>query len=158
MQKIDVRYLIDLEEIKRLKYAFSWALETSAPNDLADLFVEDGWIDAGPWGRMNGREKIRRGYVRAYEGAPEFTAMHAVTNPRIMIEGDAAVGTWYLLDCVLRTQEPALNILAVYDETYRRVDDEWKYESVTLDFKWTQHSGPVNEDSPMTIPPRLETD
>ncbi len=60
MQKIDIQYLIDLEEIKRLKYRFAWALETSKPHDLADLFTSDGWIDAGPWGRMTSQEKIRR--------------------------------------------------------------------------------------------------
>jgi SnoaL-like domain len=154
VQKIDVQYLIDLEEIKRLKYRFSWALETSAPNDLADLFTEDGWIDAGPWGYMRNRDKIRKGYVRAYTNAPQFTAMHCVTNPRIMIDGDTATGTWYLLDCTTEGDGPALNILAVYDETYRRVDDVWMYTSVTLRFKWSSHIGHISDDNPMTIPPQ----
>jgi SnoaL-like domain len=155
MGKIDLQYLIDLEEIKRLKYKFSWSLETSAPNDLADLFTEDGWIDAGPWGRMNGQAKIRKGYVRAYENAPQFTAMHCVTNPRIMIDGDTAEGTWYLLDCNTRGNGPPLLILAVYEETYRRVDGEWKYTSVTLNFKWSDHIGHVSADNPMTVPPSV---
>ena len=92
--------------------------------------------------------------MRAYEGAPEFTAMHCVTNPRIVIDGDTAVGTWYLLDCMATGDGPALGILAVYDETYRRVDGEWKYTSVTLLFKWSRHIGHIDESSPMTIPPR----
>ena len=156
MPKIDIQYLIDLEEIKRLKYRFAWALETSKPHDLADLFTSDGWIDAGPWGRMNGQEKIRKGYVRAFENAPPFGAMHCVTNPRIEIDGDSATGTWYLLDCTTHGEGPALNILAVYDETYRRVEGEWKYTSVTLQFKWSKHIGHVSDDNPMTIPPRAE--
>lgn len=151
---IDVQYLIDLEEIKRLKYRFAWALETSAPNDLADLFTEDGWIDAGPWGLMRGQDKIRKGYTRAYDGAPTWGAMHAVTNPRIVIDGDTATGTWYLLDCTTHGDGPALNILAVYDETYRRVDGIWKYVSVALQFKWSSHIGHVSADNPMTVPPR----
>jgi len=155
VQKIDLQYLIDLEEIKRLKYRFAWALETSAPNDLADLFVEDGWIDAGPWGVMRGQAKIRKGYMRAYENAPTWTAMHCVTNPRIFIVGDTATGTWYLLDCITRGQEPALGILAVYNETYLRVEGEWKYESVTLEFKWSQHAGQITDDNPMTVPSRV---
>ena len=35
---MDLQYLLDLEEIKQLRYSFSWCLETSAPDELADLF------------------------------------------------------------------------------------------------------------------------
>ena len=65
---MDLQYLLDLEEIKQLRYSFSWALETSAPDDLADLFTDDGWIDVGPWGRMDGQDAIRRGYGKVFGG------------------------------------------------------------------------------------------
>ncbi|MET0144729.1 MAG: nuclear transport factor 2 family protein [Ilumatobacteraceae bacterium] len=152
---MDVQHLLDLEEIRQLKYRWSWALETSAPDDLADLFTEDGWIETGPWGRMEGRDAIRRGYGRAYRHAPPFRNMHCVTNPRITIDGDDAAGTWYLLDCDTSgdVEGPALRILAVYDETYRRVGGAWRMASVTLDYKWAAHVGHVGPDNPMTIPP-----
>ncbi len=82
--------------------------------------------------------------------------MHCVTNPRIEIDGDSATGTWYLLDCTTHGEGPALNILAVYDETYRRVEGEWKYTSVALQFKWSKHIGHVSDDNLMTIPSRAE--
>jgi hypothetical protein len=155
---MDLQYLLDLEEIKQLRYSFSWALETSTPDDLADLFTEDGWIEVGPWGRMNGQASIRRGYGRAYKETPPWRAMHAVTNPRIKITGDEATGTWYLLDCT--TLEPGMNplrVLGVYDETYRRVDGVWKMSSMTLRFKWSDDVGQVSEDNPMRVlSPRAE--
>jgi SnoaL-like domain len=124
---MDLQYLLDLEEIKQLRYSFSWALETSAPDDLADLFTEDGWIEVGPWGRMNGREKIRSGYGKAYRDAEPWTAMHAVTNPRIRIHGDEATGTWYLQDRVI---VPDFNFMlygaAFYHDRYRRTPDGWR--------------------------------
>jgi hypothetical protein len=149
---MDLQYLLDLEEIKQLRYSFSWALETSTPDDLADLFTEDGWIEVGPWGRMVGRDAIRRGYGRAYRDSEPWTAMHAVTNPRIRISGDEATGTWYLLDCVTTVVESnSLRILGIYDETYRRVDGAWKMTSLTLRFKWSHDIGHVTPDNPMRV-------
>ena len=149
---MDLQYLLDLEEIKQLRYSFSWALDTSTPDALADLFTEDGWIDVGPWGRMNGREKIRRGYGRAYKETPVWQAMHAVTNPRIRITGDEATGTWYLLDCTThgKGQSP-LRVMGIYDETYRRVDGAWKMSSMTLRFTWSDEVGHVSDDNPMQM-------
>ena len=148
---MDLQYLLDLEEIKQLRYSFSWALETSAPDDLADLFTEDGWIEVGPWGRMEGQDAIRRGYGKAYGDAPQWGAMHAVTNPRIRIDGDEATGRWYLLDCVTHGHGNPLKVLGIYDETYRRVDGQWRMSSMTLRFKWSEEVGHVAEDNPMRI-------
>lgn len=153
---MDLQYLLDLEEIKQLRYSFSWALETSAPDDLADLFTEDGWIDVGPWGRMNGRDKIRYGYGKAYRDAEPWTAMHAVTNPRIRIDGDEATGTWYLLDCSTMGFEQPPRVLGIYDETYRRDDGAWKMSSLTLRFKWSDATGHVSPDNAMVALPRRE--
>src|SRR3954451_6847766 len=112
----------------------------------------------------------RRGSVGPHRGAgpdppwvrqgirrrPQWGAMHAVTNPRILIEGDEATGTWYLLDCVTHAQENALKVLGVYDETYRRVDGTWRMSSMTLRFNWGENVGHVTPDNPMRILPRAE--
>jgi SnoaL-like domain len=148
---MDLQYLLDLEEIKQLRYSFSWCLDTSTPDDLADLFTDDGVIDVGPWGRMEGQDAIRRGYGRAYRDQPDWGAMHAVTNPRIKIDGDDATGTWYLLDCVTYGRQNPLRVLGVYDEEYRRVDGVWKMKRLTLRFKWSDDTGRVREDNPMQI-------
>ncbi|MET0146998.1 MAG: nuclear transport factor 2 family protein [Ilumatobacteraceae bacterium] len=151
---IDVQYLLDLEGIKRLRYRFARALDTASPDALADLFTDDGWIDVGPFGRMEGRERIRRGYKRAYEGGPEWHTMHCVSNPQILVEGDTATGNWQLIELSMRSPDQPVSIIAVYDDEYRRVDGEWKLAGVTLSFKWSAHMGIVDDDHPMTIPPR----
>jgi len=146
--------LLDLEEIKQLRHSFSWYLETSQPDALADLFTTDGVIEVGPWGRMVGQDKIRKGYGRAYAGAPQFGALHAVTNPRIVIDGDTAHGTWYLLDCAMRDRDTApLQIMGIYDEDYRRVDGDWKMARMDLKFLWSEHLGKITPANPMTMPP-----
>lgn len=154
---MDIQTVLDKEEIKELRYSFAWNLETSKPDDLADLFTVDGIIDVGPWGKMVGQDAIRRGYGKAYSGQPEFTAMHAVTNPRIFVDGDEATGTWYLLDCSLR--EPKVNpitIIGIYNEKYRRVDGKWKISYLNLQFLWSSEHGHITEDNPMTIPQRVK--
>jgi hypothetical protein len=148
---MDLQYLLDLEEIKQLRYSFSWALETSAPDDLADLFTEDGVVDVGPWGRMEGQAKIRKGYGRAYGGAAPFTAMHAVTNPRIRIDGDTATGAWYLLDCVLGDDPSPLKVIGIYHDKYRRVDGRWRFTELRLQFLWSAEVGRVTADNPMRV-------
>lgn len=150
---MDIETLLAREEIRDLRHNFAWYLETSDPDALADLFWEDGVIDTGPWGKMVGQDAIRKGYGRAYKGQPQFTALHAVTNGRIMVTGDKAEGTWYLLDHSLR--EPgnnALILVALYEETYEKRDGVWKYTSLTLNYKWSAEKGYITPENPMAMP------
>ena len=147
---MDIQQLLDLEAIKQLRYSFSWYLETSDPDALADLFTKDAVIDVGPWGRMEGQDAIRKGYGRAYKGQDPLTAMHAVTNPRIRLDGDRATGKWYLLDLVLGPgDESPLKVVGIYDEDYVKVDGEWKMARLTLEFLWSADVGRVTPDNPM---------
>jgi ketosteroid isomerase-like protein len=148
---MDLQYLLDLEEIKQLRYSFSWALESSTPDALADLFTEDGVVDVGPWGRMVGQAKIRKGYGRAYGGATPFTAMHAVTNPRIRIDGDTAAATWYLLDCVLGDDPSPLKVIGIYNDKYRKVNGRWFFSELRLEFLWSADQGRITPDNPMKV-------
>lgn len=150
---MDLQTLLDIESIKQLRYTFAWCLETAQPDKLADLFTADGVIEVGPWGKMVGQDAIRKGYGRAYRDGEQFTAVHAVTNPRIFVNGDTATGTWYLLDCSLRDKDvPPLQIVGLYDEDYRRVDGEWRIARLHLKFLWSSHVGRITEDNPMTMP------
>ncbi|MDO7842871.1 nuclear transport factor 2 family protein [Sphingomonas immobilis] len=150
---ITTETLLAKEEIRELRHSFAWYLETSAPDALADLFCADGVIDTGPWGRMEGQEAIRKGYGRAYRDMPQFTALHAVTNPRLIVDGDEAEGTWYLLDFSLREANVnPLLIVALYEERYRRVDGVWKYAFLKLNYLWSAEKGRITPDNPMAVP------
>ena len=151
-RKIDLQYLIDQEEIKQLRHDFAWHLDTSQPDALADLFTEDGFIDAGPWGRMNDRDAIRKGYRKVFLGGPEFGGMHSVTNGRVEIDGDNAKGSWYLLDISCRGEkdDQPIVLLGLYHETYRRTPDGWRMTSMTLQSNWSNWTGQVTPDNPQT--------
>ena len=150
---MDLQTLLDIESIKQLRYTFAWCLETSEPDKLADLFTKDGVIDVGPWGRMDGQDAIRKGYGRAYRHGEQFTAVHAVTNPRIFVDGENATGTWYLLDCSLREKDVnPLQIVGIYDEKYRKEAGEWRIAHLHLKFLWSSHVDHISEDNPMSLP------
>jgi ketosteroid isomerase-like protein len=154
---VDLQTLLDMESIKQLRYSFAWYLETSRPDDLADLFTEDGLVEVGPWGRMEGQEAIRKGYGRAYRHGNQFGAIHAVTNPRIFVNGDTATGTWYLLDCSLESKDlPPLQIIGIYDEAYRKVNGDWRISKLHLKFLWSADTGKITEENPMVMPHRYK--
>jgi SnoaL-like domain len=150
---MDIETMLAREEIRDLRHNFSWYLETCNPDALADLFWEEGVIDTGPWGRMEGKEAIRKGYGRAYRNMPQFTALHAVTNSRIVVRGDEGEGTWYLLDHSLR--EPSSNpliLVALYEERHAKRNELWKYTSLKLTYLWSAEQGRITPENPMRLP------
>lgn len=150
---MDIETLLATEEIRGLRRDFSWYLDTSNPDALADLFWSDGVIDTGPWGRMEGQDAIRAGYGRSYKGMPKFTALHSVTNPRIVVNGDRAEGSWYLLDYSLREANVnPLTIVALYEEEFAKRDGVWKYTFMRLNYLWSAEQGRITAESPLKIP------
>jgi len=59
-------------------------------------------------------------------------------------------GTRHLLDCLTRGADP-LQVLGVYDEQYRRINNTWKISTLTLRFKWSGDTGHITDDNPMKI-------
>ncbi len=149
---MDLQTLLDIEEIKQLRYSFAWCLENAKPDELADLFTNDGIVDVGVWGRMEGQDAIRRGYGRAYAKAETFPSMHAVTNPRIRVDGDRATGTWYLLNCVFGEADTnPLKMVGIYDEDYRREQKGWLISRLHLKFLWSEQFGRITPENPMRM-------
>jgi hypothetical protein len=96
-----VQRLLDLEEIKMLKYRYcqyndgGWpAQPLSHQGPAADLYTEDGVWDGSPVVKAEGREEIRKLFASM---AALPMAYHAVTNPIIEIDGDTARGHWHLI-------------------------------------------------------------
>lgn len=133
-----LKILEDIEAIKKLKARYCASCDDHFnPDAIAALFTEDAVWDGGIMGRAEGREKIRRFFTRTPEVMP--FAVHMVLNPLIEVEGDAAKGTWYLLQaCTHAPENRAVWGSARYDETYVRVGSEWKFKTLKLtSFFWT---------------------
>ena len=142
--------LIDIEQIKNVRQAYSAHFDTHNVEALAALFTEDAVCEfGGGYGTWVGRDEIRNNYVKALADIGEpFDAIHIVTNPWItLVDRINAHGRWYLLDLLTR-QWPQTNLttrgrhdnpllfLGIYEDDYRKIDGQWLIAYTKLHFLW----------------------
>jgi hypothetical protein len=131
-----VQRLLDLEEIKMLKYRYcqyndgGWpAQPVSHQGPSADLFTEDAVWDGSPVARAEGREEIRKLFAGM---AAVPMAYHAVTNPIIEIDGDFARGHWHLVGGGIGLTGDSSIGLGGYEDEYVRTPDGWRIKSMKV--------------------------
>ncbi len=132
-----LRVLEDIESIKRLKALYcAYCDDSFNLDDLAMVYSEDAYWEAGHHGSAQGRDQI----LAMMSGSPNRTpfVVHMVMNPIIEVDGDKATGIWYLF--MARTHAEGNQAVwgsARYDEEYTRVDGEWKIsrQKVTENFR-----------------------
>ena len=93
----DLRLLLDLEEIRQLKYAYFRSLDTKDWDGVADCFVAEATATY-PAQECDSRDAIIAFLSEAM--VPDLVTMHHGHHPEIRIDGDRATGTWYLHDQV----------------------------------------------------------
>ena len=98
---------------------------------VAACFAADGWFEAAPHGRSEGREAIAA-FVRAHEAASEQGSRHWTNN--VVLEGNEGGVrlSCYLLGFDLGAAEdggPAIAWLALVDAELRREAGEWRFAS-----------------------------
>lgn len=122
----------DIEAIKKLKAKYCAAYDNQYDADaIATLFTEDAVWDGGNFGKCEGREAIRTFFQGASRIFP--FALHQVMNPLIEVDGDTAIGQWYLFQpCTLGKQNQAMWLAAKYQEQYVRSDGEWQFKSMKV--------------------------
>lgn len=119
--------LIELEAIKRLKYAYLRCLDTKAWDELATLFIE-GAEASYSGGRYHyvGRDEIV-GFISRNMGAETFHSSHRCHHPEIDLTGPTtATGTWALEDVVVETQwDIIIHGAAFYTDDYVKEGGRW---------------------------------
>ena len=118
-----------IEAIKRVKYRYLRALDTTHWDDFEDTLTED---IIGDYGSSLGKEHHFTNrtdlveYMRTSMPAGVITE-HRVTHPEITVDGDQAEATWYLQDRVI---VPEYNFMlfgaGFYHDRYRKTPDGWK--------------------------------
>jgi hypothetical protein len=122
--------LSELEDIKRLKYAYFRCLDQKRWDEMAELFVPEGAVAAYSNGkyRYEGREAIVE-FMRTNMGGDAVHTSHRVHHPEIAIDGDRATGTWAMEDVNVDTEfDFYLTGAGFYEDVYRKVDDRWLIE------------------------------
>ena len=130
-----LRRLEDVEAIRRLKHRYASYCDDGYDADrLVELFLENAVWDGGMLGRFEGTEAIRRFFQSCSKAVP--FAIHQVTNEVLDVDGDRATGRWYLWEpLVFAKGDAGMWMAGRYDDVYRRVNGEWRFETVAIELR-----------------------
>ncbi|MEM7099119.1 MAG: nuclear transport factor 2 family protein [Pseudomonadota bacterium] len=122
-----IQRLEDIEAIRQLKALYCEICDDHHnPDRIVTIFTEDGIWEGKGIATANGHAEIRALFERFGE-MMSFTE-HMTMNPRIEIDGDSAIGTWYFFGpFTFKGENPTAKWQAArYHEKYQRVEGEWK--------------------------------
>jgi len=120
--------LVEVEQIKRLKYKYVRCLDQKLWDDIVDCFTADASASySGGKYSFDGRDAIIE-FLRSSMGDAGFLSAHRVTQPEIdLLDATTARGTWALVDEVL-VKEHGVRVrgAAFYSDEYVKVDGAWR--------------------------------
>jgi hypothetical protein len=120
--------LVEIEAIKRLKYAYARCLDLKRWDELAGLFTEDAVASYSGGGyTFEGRDEIL-GFLRRSMGSETFHSSHKMHHPEIDLTGPtSARGIWALDDTVIDTQwNITIRGASFYEDEYVKQAGTWK--------------------------------
>jgi len=126
-QLVGPEQLVEIERIKRLKYAYLRCIDQKDFAGLSGLFTEDATA-AYSGGRYvyEGRAAITT-FIETNMGRTTMHSSHRVHHPEIDLDGDDATGTWALEDTIVDTEwDFVLQGAAFYEDRYVRDADGWR--------------------------------
>ena len=121
--------------IRRLKAEYMRACDEQRGAAIADLFWPDGvWESIGgasaTFGCLEGRSAIADAFA-ANPARYTFTT-HYLTNEAIEVDGDRAVGRWYLFEPLTHRAQRAYWMGGWYLDDFERRDGEWRFARLRL--------------------------
>ena len=125
---VDLDTLLDLEKIKRLKYAYFRCLDQKLWDEMTDLFTDDATAAySGGKYHYEGRDRIID-FMRNNMSRDAFHTSHRVHHPEIDFTDDGhATGTWAMEDVNVDTEyDFYLTGAGFYEDRYVRAGDGWK--------------------------------
>ena len=120
--------LVEIEQIKRLKYRYLRCLDQKLWDEIAECFTPDAIAAYSGGGyTFEGRDAIVD-FLRRSMGAETFHSSHKMHHPEIDLTGpDSAHGVWALDDVVVMTDfELTVRGCSFYDDEYEKRDGAWR--------------------------------
>ncbi|MCC5907652.1 MAG: nuclear transport factor 2 family protein [Balneolaceae bacterium] len=128
----DIQKLLDKVAIKELWYNNCYLIDQGEVDSVMETFTEDAVMNTGAFGNAEGRDAIREMLEELLAEELHFTR-HMVHMPLIEIDGDKAIGKWYL-DCPsIAGNGEAVWTQGTYKHTFRRKNGEWKIDKFTFE-------------------------
>ena len=136
--------LLEIDRIKTLRSLFSHYFDSRDLDGLLSLFASDAVCEfpaefGGDWrGEVALRNNFRF-YLDSYDN--DWATIHAITNHVVTLHSDCtATGCCYLLDYVIQNDKSPLYAIAVFNDRYSKLDDEWRIQHSSIDFIWRASS------------------
>ena len=120
--------LVEIEQIRQLKYRYVRFIDTKRWDDLALLFAPDATASYGGGATERaGRDAILDFLVTSMADESMLTS-HKVHQPEITLTGpDTATGVWALDDVVvLGSLGMTVRGASYYDDRYVKLDGDWR--------------------------------
>jgi hypothetical protein len=135
--RAEVRALQDLREIERTLDQYCYSSDFPDPEQLLDCFTEDGaWLTSigpSPRGREELREwckKLTGSKVPREDGQGRRGGLHHRTNTQIILDGDTAQASSYLVQIDANGPKVEPLVIGRYlDELVRCDDGRWRYKT-----------------------------
>ena len=131
--------LIEMEQIKRVKYRYLRAMDTADHALLASLFTPDvsaRFVGGSYDVTVSGREKLLE-YLAVSANA-DVVVNHNCHHPEIdLTAADAAEGLWYLQDWYYnKVQKRTVRGAAFYRDRYAKQSGAWKISHTGYERVW----------------------
>jgi ketosteroid isomerase-like protein len=141
----------DCAHINNVWNSYALGLDRPDFDAMAELFAEDArWADGEI--ELHGKAAIRAGLeeairTRATREEIDFPIKHVMSNPVIDIDGDKAIGRWYLTVMKMfgPVGEPPVAMLGDYKIKFVRSADGWLIQQVDFFFRWTADHARVSD-------------
>jgi hypothetical protein len=119
--------LVEIEQIKRVKYRYCRLLDQKRFEELGPLFTDDATASYGGGAlTLAGRDEIVS-TLGSMMGSTDMLTSHHVGHPEIDLVGpDEATGTWALQDVVVLVEMGfTIRGASFYEDRYARADGRW---------------------------------
>lgn len=120
------------DEIEDLVHRYSDAVVHRDADQWAETWDLGAVWDLGGGRRVEGRDAIVELWRRAWERYA--VVVQTVLHGTVDLDTDAGTGSgrWYIQEATRRHDDERALVLAHYDDTYVRVDTDWKFASRRL--------------------------
>lgn len=140
--KNQLRTLEDIEAIQKLQRAYGYYMDHMMPNEIAELFTDDGEQEWQGLGTFKGKETIRKAWTVTRQWPPEQLHVGVQMSPYITIapDGKTAKGRWYCIGgSPLQGNGTVSGLIyfALYENDYVKENGIWKIKALRIGLMYT---------------------
>lgn len=134
--EVAVREQQELRTIEQLRYRYWYALLDKNVDGLMSCFTADAFVEYGFGVELRGADAIRKFFGRFLAAEDLVRQVPRGDNPQLeFLTSNHAHGRWLVDVVAIRSgQEFGRRMSVQYDETYRKIDGDWKISHIKNDY------------------------